>query len=242
MTQLLISPATQNKKLGKGVATSYRPVGDAAVGDGTCPSGCKHLPFPKGTILPVISDGAETECENARDGKCYTRKFLVDQQQNASRDRDDHLDRFILKGATFVRLHTSGDFFKPDGRGGYTLDREYLDRHIEWAKAHPEVTIWTYTHDVRCFVENGYSYRAGSFPANFHIVASCDTLADKVFAMEHGFRTARVINRMEQVDGDETFCPFDLFKHLKNDKEVTCKGCTLCFNPKHKRNIAFLKH
>lgn len=235
MTQLLIAPATQNKKLGKGVATSYRPVGDAAKGEGTCPSGCKFLPIAKGTPLPMLDNPD-------REGGCYTQKFLVDQQQNASRSREDHLDRFLLKGASFIRLHTSGDFFMPDGLGGYMLDREYLDMHIAWARKHSHVLIWTYTHDVRKLIEAGYSYVNGSFPENLHIVASCDTLADKAYAISHGYRTARVIHSPSEIMPDETFCPYDLFKYQnRKDKEVTCKQCTLCFNPKHLRNIAFLK-
>lgn len=216
----LISPLTSNAKLGQGVATNYRPVGDAAKGHGTCPSTCMHLP------------------ENG--GGCYTKKFLVNNQQRNSWKRNDPLERFLEKKAKLIRLHTSGDFFKA-GPNGHQLDQEYLDQIIEFSRAHSDVTIYTYTHDIRKLIAAGYTYAAGSFPDNLHIVASCDTMGEKVEALAAGFRVARVIDDMGEKEGDETLCPYDLALFNKEKPTTTCQKCTLCFNPKHKKNIAFLK-
>lgn len=83
--QMLCTPLTQNAKLGAGVATTYRPVGDASKGEGTCPSGC--------SLLPNRPD------RKPDDPICYTTGFLVDRQQQASRTRYDNLDRLKGKGA-----------------------------------------------------------------------------------------------------------------------------------------------
>lgn len=218
----LISPATANAKLGKGVATSYRPVGDAAKGHGTCPSTCEHLP------------------ENG--GGCYTKKFLVNNQQRNSWKRNDPLEKFLEKGAKWVRLHTSGDFFRT-GANGFELDTEYLDDVIRFAKENPDVTVWSYCHSTKHLIDAGYTYAKGAFPNNLHITASCDSDVDKYIAIEHGFRTARVITEIAEKSDNETLCPYDLATFKGTDKsKINCKDCTLCMNHKHKKNIAFLKH
>ena len=220
MQTTLISPLTSNAKLGKGVATSYRPVGDSSMGLGTCPSKCPLLP--------------------ANGGACYTRKFLVDNQQRNSNLRNDPLDRLIEKGAKFVRLHTSGDFYKGEN-GATVLDSDYLSEVVAWSRDHADVTVWTYTHDISKFVEKEFTYKVGAFSNNLHIVASCDSIEEKNLANSHGFRSARVIDKIEDKLEDETFCPYDLAKHEGKKPSVNCKDCTLCFNPKHRKNIAFLK-
>lgn len=227
MNQTLITPMTQNAKLGdhkKGeiVATTYRPVGNAAKGNGTCPSTCPHLP----------EDG----------GACYTSKFLVNRQQKASRERHDDLNRLTLKGAKLVRLHTSGDFFVPDGQGGYMLDTDYLNEIIDWCRANPDVTVWTYTHDVRKLIGAGFSYAAGSFPKNLHIVASVETPIERTIAKSNGYRTAQVIESAQDKAQDATLCPYDLALADGVKPKVTCARCKLCFNPKHRKDIAFIKH
>lgn len=212
----LIAPCTQNAKLGSGVATSYRPVGNSAKGNGTCPSKCPLLP------------------ENG--GTCYTRKFLVNRQQKNSWARNDSLDRFLEKGAKFIRLHTSGDFYVND-----QLDEDYVNSVIDWSKEHEDVTLWTYTHDIRKFIDKNLTYEKEEIPENLHIVASCDSLEEKTLANDNGFRSARVIDSKEDKLTDETLCPYDLALHKGEKPKTTCVDCTLCFNPKHKKNIAFLR-
>ena len=90
---------SQNAKLGEGVATNYRPVGDSAIGMGTCPSTCA-----------MLNNG------------CYANKGLVRMQADKSRRQFDSLSKLLEKGSQFVRLHTAGDFFKSDGEGGYMID------------------------------------------------------------------------------------------------------------------------
>lgn len=212
----LISPMTQNAKLGKGVATSYRPVGNSALGNGTCPAKCPLLP------------------ENG--GSCYTKKFLVNNQQRNSWKREDDLDRFISKGAKFVRLHTSGDFYTEGN-----LDVEYLKSIVDWSRENSDVTIWTYTHDVNQFVKENFTYNNDSFSKNLYIVASCDSIEEKALANSQGFRSARVIDSKEEKLEDETLCPYDLALHNGVKPSTTCVDCKLCFNPKHSKNIAFLR-
>ena len=210
----LISSLTANAKLGKGVATSYRPVGTKNLG--TCPSKCPLLP------------------ENG--GACYTKKFLVNNQQRNSLKRNDEFDRFLLKGAKLIRLHTSGDFFRNN-----LLDIDYIRSITDWAKEHSDITIWTYSHDVQQLITNGFTYKDKCFSTNFHLVASCDSIKEKDLANSYGFRSARVIDLEEEKLEDETFCPYDLNLHRGRKPNTTCAKCTLCFNPKHRKNIAFLK-
>ena len=220
MQKTLIAPSTQNTKLGM-MACSYRTVGDSAKGSGTCPSNCPLLP--------------------EHGGKCYTRKFLVNLQQKHALDRNDDFDKFLFKGATTVRLNVSGDIFMSDGNGGCALDVEYLKAIIDWAIKNPKVTVYTYTHNPIMVIEAGYSYIGNSFPSNLHIVASVDTIEEKNMAVYHGFRSARVIDKAEDKLADETFCPYDLALHEGRKPNVTCASCRLCFEIKHKKNIAFLK-
>jgi hypothetical protein len=222
MHSTLITPKTANAKLGVGVATTYRPVGDAAKGNGTCPGSCPHLP------------------ENG--GGCYTRKFLVNRQQKLSRERHDDLDRLLLKGSKLVRLHTSGDFFTADDNGGHQLDVPYLSKIVEWCRNNPDVTVWTYTHDVRKLIDAGFSYKAKAFPSNLHIVASVETPTEQLIAKDNGFRTAKVIMTVEDKASHQTLCPYDLALSKGAKPDVSCASCKLCFNPKHKHDIAFIKH
>lgn len=81
----IATPSTQNRKLGLGVAATYRPVGE------TCPSSCPHL------------------------GRgCYAQKGLVKFQERKALDKSDDLERLLLKRAPLVRLNVSGDFGKGD--------------------------------------------------------------------------------------------------------------------------------
>ena len=224
MYQNLISPLTQNAKLGFGVATNYRPVGDSARGLGTCPSSCKLL--SQSTGLAEL---------------CYTAKFRTNLQQKNSKNRHDPMDRFLLKKAELIRLHTTGDFFTPapDTIKGYALDLEYWNDLLTFAKANRRVTIYTYTHDIEELIANGIS--ADTLPANFKIVASCDTPVQSYIAKANGFKTARVIDTPAEIESGEVFCPYDKATYNGNkNHSVTCQKCKLCFTGS--KNIAFLRH
>jgi len=224
MYQNLISPLTQNKKLGFGVATNYRPVGNSAMGLGTCPSGCKLL--SQSTGLAEL---------------CYTAKFRTNLQQKNSKNRHDAMDRFLLKKAELIRLHTTGDFFTPapDTAKGYALDLAYWNDVLQFAKANPRIPIYTYTHDIEELVSHGIT--ADSLPSNFVIVASCDTPVQKYIAKANGFKTARVIETPAEVESGEVLCPYDKATYHDNkNHSVTCRKCKLCFKGDH--DIAFLRH
>lgn len=212
----MITPLTSNVKLGDNMATSYRSVGDAGTGLGTCPSTC-----------PLLNNG------------CYTRKYHTAIQQNRSRTRYDAFERFLEKGAKIVRLHTTGDFFKTI-EGGYALDTDYLNDFLEFAQLNLDVTFYTYTHDISKFLELGYT--ADSMPRNFYLLASVESAEEAFLARAAGFKTARVITTLEQKADNEVFCPYDYYKHKKIAKNVTCSTCRLCFNSKNSKNIAFMKH
>ena len=219
MNQTLIAPSSTNAKLGAGVATTYRPVGDSSKGEGTCSSKC-----------PLLISGA-----------CYATKSFTNWNQAKARERSDSLDRLLEKGAQFVRLHTSGDFFVND-----ELDTEYFEEVVAWCKKHPKITVWTYCHNVIKIVEAGYAYSFGNMPKNLFIVASVDTLTERGLCSFYGFKTARVIDTPTEVEQNEVLCPYD--KALYNNKGVKkaipikCVSCKMCFNPRQKRDIAFLKH
>ncbi|MFM9469849.1 hypothetical protein ACKI1K_44820, partial [Streptomyces scabiei] len=85
-------------------------------------------------------------------------------QRNAQ-NRFDPVEKLLKGGAKFVRLHTSGDFFMPDGQGSYILDLAYWTAIVNLAKENPDVTIWTYCHDVSKFVDFDISYAKGNIPS-----------------------------------------------------------------------------
>lgn len=163
-------------------------------------------------------------------------------QAQKSRTQFDSLDKMLEKGVKYVRLHTSGDFFTSDSAGGYELDLFYWLDVLRFAKSNPDVTVWTYCHDVSKIVEAGFDYLNGSIPANLHITASVDSNEAKVYAKSYGFRTARVIRELSDKVQGETYCPYDLQLYRGQKRTVKCVTCQLCFNPKHTHDIAFMMH
>ncbi len=212
LDRTLVKARTSNRKLGAGVGTTYRPVGEAAKNEGTCPSNCPFL----------------------QSRHCYAMRHLVQMVATKAAKVSHDLDKLLEYGDKYVRLHTSGDFFCQTG-----LDVPYLEAVIDWCRQHPGITVWTYTHGIREFVKHGFT--AEKMPSNLHIVASCDSLDDKAFAQVHGFRAARVILQVEDKLMDETFCPYDYEKRKGKKPTSNCRDCQLCFNPKHAKDIAFLK-
>ncbi|WP_431193919.1 GP88 family protein, partial [Enterococcus faecium] len=92
----------------------------------------------------------------------------------------------MAKGAQFVRLHTSGDFFiQTDCGTGYQLDVLYFLNVVKLAIQNPNVTFWTYCHDVSKLVEFGFDYLNGSLPSNLHTTASVDSDAAREYAKSH---------------------------------------------------------
>lgn len=221
--ELHVVSSSDNEKLGCGVATTYRPVGDAAKGEGTCASDCSLL----------------------LEGKCYTLKGKTNLWQRRSSEKHDDVSKLGDKRAPFVRLHTSGDFFKKDPNSpvGYSLDWEYFRDVRDWAIANPTVQVWTYCHDIRMLLHGWAQHEIlCDLPRNFEIVASCDTHEDRSYAKKHFFRTARVIRTPDEIAEGEVFCPYDKAQyHGKKASEikVRCTSCRLCFD-NGKQDIAFL--
>lgn len=216
MVSTLITPLSSNAKLGFGVATTYRPVGDSSKNEGTCSPKC-----------PFLSTG-----------ECYAMHGLVKMQMLKSQSKDDSLERLKKRGVEFVRLHTSGDFFI-DG----DLDVAYFEEVLEFAFNNPKMVIWSYCHDVAKLIAKGYSYKNKSFPSNFHLLASVDSLEERTFVKSHGYRSARVIDAPEDRVTGEILCPYDKSLYLKVKPKVKCMTCGLCFKAKFDEfDIAFVKH
>jgi len=207
MQSLKVTGRGENRKLGIGVATTYRPVGS------TCPQDCKML--EKG---------------------CYAKRGFVGIHQIASRDTHHSLDN--ARDARFIRHHVSGDVFTND-----RLDVKYVQEIIDWHMAHPFATGWMYTHRIQAWVEAGFT--ADVIPSNLEIIASVDTENERLYAMKHGFKYARIeVNPDKPLPSNEVLCPFDKKKDKGSkteDIKVTCRDCQLCFGAEHTgRDIVFM--
>ena len=226
MQTTLINPASQNRKLGDGVAVTYRPVGDSANGTGTCPSNCPLLP--------------------EKSGACYTTSFLVNRIQRMSRERDDPISKLDKNKTGFVRFNVSGDIFRQTDIG-FDLDREHLDEIIDWCVRNPKTTAWLYTHNIGLLIAHSYTYVNESFPPNLHIIASVESLDEREYAKSFGFRTSRVIQTEDAKIKGEAFCPYDLHLSRQGSRRkgdpprITCATCKLCFSEKHKKDIVFMQ-
>lgn len=229
MYPLHVVPFTENEKLGSGVATTYRPVGDASKGEGTCSGNCQLL----------------------HSKKCYTYKGKTHMWQRRSWDRHDSLDKITAnkgKRPKLVRLHTSGDFFTTR-KGRCVTDMAYVSDVLRFARENPDILIFTYCHDIVQLLSDldptGMLRHDDIFPSNMVVIASCDTQEQVLFAKARGFRTARVIDHeSDRNPRTEVFCPYDrALHHGKTSRQIAvrCTSCRLCFDDKA-RDIAFLKH
>lgn len=225
MYPLHVVPSSMNAKVGP-CATTYRPVGDSAEDEGTCPSCCPHL----------------------KSGECYTFKGKANLWQRRSAMKADKMAALVSKGAMFIRFLTTGDWFKrnPDAPKGYSVDLEHADDAVTVCRDNPKVDAWSYCHDIMQWVaDTGLFPKAGNMPKNFHLLASCEDLEMKAFAIAHGFKTARVIDTEADRAEDEIFCPYDrALHHGKTGAQikVKCVNCQLCWKAPEGKNIAFLKH
>lgn len=223
MFQLHVVPSSENEKVGP-CATTYRPVGDSAEGEGTCPSGCPHL----------------------KSKECYTFKGKTRLWTGRSSEKYDDPAKMASKLSKYWRWDTAGDNFKRDPMSpkGYSVDMPYVNAKIKACKDNPWATSWGYCHDIMQWVaDTGLFPKAGNMPSNFHLLASCEDLEMKAFAIAHGFKTARVINSEDERAKDEIFCPYDRAQYYgKTAKEikVRCVTCRLCWEAPEGMNIAFL--
>lgn len=224
MYPLHVVPSSENSKVGP-CATTYRPVGDSAKGEGTCPSCCPHL-----------------------NAGCYTYKGKTRLWATRSANTFNSMSKVTSKAMRFIRFLTAGDWMKhdPGSDTGYSVDLEHANDAVMVCRVNPWATAWSYCHDIKQWVKDtGLFPAAGNMPKNFHLLASCEDQAMKDFAIAHGFKTARVITSESERAEDEIFCPYDrALHHGKTNREikVRCVTCQLCWKAPEGKNIAFLKH
>ncbi len=196
-----------NRKLGLGVATTYRVVGDS------CPQDCKML--VKG---------------------CYAKRGYVGYHQKNSLNNHHSLNN--AEDARYIRHHVSGDVFIDD-----RLDVEYVQMIIDWHNDNPQITGWMYTHRIQAWVDAGFT--SDTIPSGLEIIASVDTEDERLYAVKHGFKYARIeIDPDKALPSNEVLCPFDKKKDKgskTDDIKITCKSCKMCFAPEHSgKHIVFM--
>lgn len=135
---------------------------------------------------------------------CYAEKGNVGIHQRKTVDDRDALEKALSSGRKILRHHVSGDFFKDD-----ELDVEYLESLIAFHRKFDWMLGFTYTHNIRAFVEAGYT--ADKLPPNLIILASCDSPDMASWAERGGYRTARVAKSLDvalnERAEDEIVCP-----------------------------------
>jgi len=191
------------------------------------------------TYRPIGESGCGT-CPSSCGIKdlCYAKMGVTRFTEIRSKDRMGDLEEIARFNRTLVRHHVSGDCFKED-----RLDSPYVAMLIRFHEAHPEITGWLYTHNIRAWDEAGFT--SDTIPDNLVVLASCDDAQDVEYAKLHGWRYARIVLSESAPDGkleeNEVYCPYDKQKDhgkLIDDIKVTCTRCRLCFGP-HPFGIVF---
>lgn len=179
----------------------------------TCPSSC-----------PLLGAG------------CYAQRGRV--AIHAKQSENDAGELQKLAGNTLVRHLVSGDWLKPNAKGGRIVDRALLRGVIALHKAATWLKGWGYTHAAEQLDKAGFG--PANWPANFTILASCHTAEDKAAHNARGWATARVIDQPSERLPDEILCPVDAAKYAGKQPKTTCARCRKCFDG-NRNNIAFLK-
>lgn len=207
---LKVVALSMNVKVGP-MAATYRPVGD------TCPTSCA-----------LLGNG------------CYAQKGNVNIHQNRAANNYHELDIAYGKGATMIRHHVSGDFYKDN-----TFDAEYFEFVIAWHRANPRMHGYAYTHRIADVIAAGYT--ADTLPSNFVLMASLNdgeeqdsALLDSIRAA--GFRYTRVVTGTKEAlagrRNGEAVCPEQLSQ--RTNQKITCTTCKLCTHGK--TNVVFIRH
>ena len=207
----LVVENSSNGKLGPCWSATYRPIGTCEDG-GSCPR----------------------ECQFCRDGGGYCQRDWCEYHQQRAGRRHDSFDK--LAGAARVRHWVTGEGFKPFAKR-QTIDRPYMRAMFEFHRKNPSTIGLGYAHGFRQLSRAGFGPE--TFPANLHILASCDSLSDAHEARGLGWRSARVIETETEREPVEALCPYDLAKRLAKSATVTCATCRLCYETT--RQIAFLR-
>jgi hypothetical protein len=168
---------------------------------------------------------------------CYAKRGRVAIHADRSEGRRDALRK--AAGNTLIRHLVSGDWFREAADGRKLVDRNMLTEAIELHTQCPWLTGWGYTHGAERLHRAGFG--PGSWPANFRILASCETEERRAKLKQYGWQTARVITDKCQKAPDEFLCPVDSQKRAKvpANQRTTCARCRRCFNSDS--DIAFLQ-
>jgi hypothetical protein len=217
----LVTTSGGNSKLGPCTASTARRVGES------CPLDCALLPNNAAPDDPV----------------CYAHKGRMRFHPSIIAKFGNHSTAEALTkadGVPLIRHLTGGDWLKPTSDGRRVVDRDHARDVIAWhRKPSQRFTIgWSYTHAPDQLDRAGFG--PDSWPANFSILASVDSVEDADRLQRAGWHTARVVDDPKDKARNETLCPFDLAKHRGETRPaITCASCRLCC-PGAKKNIAFV--
>jgi hypothetical protein len=129
-------------------------------------------------------------------------------------------------GVDIVRHVVSGDWLRPWG-GGKRLDIPYFRRVTRWHLSQPRTHGFGYTHAHNRFDAAGHG--PTTWPRNFNLLASVDSLHARKVAKGAGWQTARVIDEPADIAGGERLCPYDAARRAGHSSpQVTCRTCRLC--------------
>jgi len=160
---------------------------------------------------------------------CYGQRGHTNIHQRRSAD-DDHHFGMLEDGFGLVRHGVTGDAYQNDA-----LDADYVQAMIDFHAANEDWTGWLYTHRIQDWDKGGYT--VDTMPAGLHVIASVDTEVDRQYAVDNGWRYARVVDADNPALLDnEMLCPVDKAKR-DGTKPTTCKKCKACFQGG--RNIVF---
>ena len=166
---------------------------------------------------------------------CYAGRGFVKFSQRGTFGTAGDLD--TAAGVDIVRHVVSGDWLRPWGRGK-RLDVKYLQRVTRWHTTTPRTHGFGYTHAHKLFDAAGHG--PTTWPKNFNLLASVDSLRDRKAAKRAGWDTARVIEKTEDLSAGERLCPYDAARNAGHSSpRVTCRTCGWCIGGG--ADIAFLK-
>lgn len=181
----MLSFQNGNAKLGRGVFTFSLPAGF------TCPGALKCLAKAVTTNGKTrVVDGPEQEfrCFAASDEARFPatraarwrnhRALEISFEANGMLGMTNLLLAYLPAKARIVRVHVSGDFYRP----------EYLRAWLEVARQRPTVLFYAYTKSVSLVMMEKQN---GNIPSNFRVTLSVGGRQDHLIA-KAGIRTARV--------------------------------------------------
>lgn len=129
---------------------------------------------------------------------------------------NDYLKRYKGK---IVRIHGSGDF--------YSI--EYVEKWLQIIKDNPDIIFYAFTKSFDLF-------SLDHLPSNFVLMQSTGSTIDHKIDWSHN--TARVVDDIKDVMGDEYTCPY----HDKDNFTKCGECCTYCMTPGEIKHVALKRH